>query len=784
MGKPSAVNSDKYRVSAHLPDELLVWGDVEAVGDQTLTAAATESLTVEVTLAQPIPAGQSLEVWTHFVSDIERVQVDDPNGAAYFHGEGPVAFEPFARPDAKVHGPGTFFPYRRYAGIRLEEDAPVGSRFVFHLDDVSMQTYEETLFNLRFALLDGDDLIGYLGDAFYIVKGSKKAQLWVICPTSVETGEPFACHIVTLDRFHNKTGDPLEDLDFEVTLAGELEGQPIPAEITFDAEKQHHLAQGIQFDLEGLAYLKVSLKDDPRIFGVSNPIVIKDDWPEKVYWGDVHQHTYFADGRGTPAANTEYAISTSCLDFLSVAPHQEATYSPGMLRIDRPPVQTGWQELQEAARTYNGKDIVTILGSEAGTLARVAAHMNSYYLDLDNRPELERLGIRLDNEEELRQLMQEDRLAFYERYLAELESSKGEVLLLPHAHACGGPGRWFLPKRPEYQTNIEICSVHGVFEPFYQQWLAHGHFVGVHGSGDNHMTSTSNGNPGWHYPNTNGLAAAYATDWSRRGIWDAFKHRRTYAVTGNQRFYLDFAVNGNPMGDIVVGDDGPRALSLTVAGTAPIMKVELFKNNQVIETFRPPLSTRRYLRMTWTDSWGSRRVDDSLTTGTIALDDGQFTMTDALHMYHRTDRFDENEDGSVAFRTNAYSGITRGAIFAVDAAEDDTLHFTIDDAHLGRSVLQETLDVPLAARFGTVTRRLDAPERAIRACFTPEPHHPEFVLETEWIDPEWPKVVELDWQDEDPSPAFYYVRVEQIDGNIAWSSPVWFVDESPFEMEA
>jgi hypothetical protein len=768
-------------VSAHLPDELLVWGDVEAVGDQILTVAASESLTVDVVLAKPVPAGQTLEVWTHFVSDIERLQVDDPDAPAYFSCESTVAFEPFARPDAKVHGPGTFFPYRRYAGIRLTEEAPAGTRFTFHLDDVSMQTYEETLFNLRFAILEGDDLIGLLGDAFYIVKGSEKAQLWVICPTCVETGTPFSCHIVTLDRLHNKTGDPLEELDFEVTLTGDLEGEPVPAEITFDAEKQHHLAGGIQFDLEGLSYLKVSLKDDPRVFGVSNPIVIKDEWPAKVYWGDVHQHTYFADGRGTPAANTEYAISTSCLDFLSVAPHQEATYSAGLLRIDRPPVQKGWKELQEAAETYNGKDIVTILGSEAGSLARIAAHMNSYYLNIDNRPELERLGV--DRSEETRRLFEEsDRLELYNRYLDVLESSKGEVLLLPHAHACGGPGRWFLPKRPEYQTNIEICSVHGVFEEFYTQWLEHGHFVGVHGSGDNHMTSTGNGNPGWHYPNTNGLAAAYATDWSRQGVWDAIKHRRTYAVTGNQRFYLDFTVNGSPMGDIVVDGDSTRSLALTVAGTAPILKVDLIKNNDVIETFRPPLTSRRYLRLTWTDSWGSRRVDDSLTTGALALEDGHLTVTDTIHMYHRTDRFDEQDDGSVAFRTNAYSGITRGAILAVDAEDDDVLHVTIDDTYLDRTVLQETLDVPLDARSGTLTRRLDAPDRARRPCYTPEPRQPAFTLESEWIDPEWPKVVALEWQDEDEAPAFYYVRVEQIDGNIAWSSPVWFVDESPFDV--
>jgi predicted carbohydrate-binding protein with CBM5 and CBM33 domain len=37
----------------------------------------------------------------------------------------------------------------------------------------------------------------------------------------------------------------------------------------------------------------------------------------------------------------------------------------------------------------------------------------------------------------------------------------------------------------------------------------------------------------------------------------------------------------------------------------------------------------------------------------------------------------------------------------------------------------------------------------------------------------------VEWQDDDASPAYYTVRVEQIDGNIAWSSPVWVRRQPP-----
>ena len=98
----------------------------------------------------------------------------------------------------------------------------------------------------------------------------------------------------------------------------------------------------------------------------------------------------------------------------------------------------------------------------------------------------------------------------------------------------------------------------------------------------------------------------------------------------------------------------------------------------------------------------------------------------------------------------------------------------IDDAHLGKTVLRGTLDVPLHDAYNTVTRPMDVEDRFIRACFTRQPRRPAFTLQADWVDPSWPLVVRLDWQDAEASPGYYYVRIEQIDGNIAWSSPIWF----------
>jgi hypothetical protein len=400
------------------------------------------------------------------------------------------------------------------------------------------------------------------------------------------------------------------------------------------------------------------------------------------------------------------------------------------------------------------------------------SHVNVYYLDPNNRPVTERLMGAWWATPEARPHVES-----YAQFLDELARTQGEVLLLPHAHARGGPGVYDLPVLPGYQTNVEICSVHGVFEAFYEQWLKHGHYVGVHGGGDNHMTSTGFANPGYHYPNTNGLAAAWTAARTRRGVWDAVKHRKTYAVTGNQRIFLDMQVNDQPMGSVVVGDTGPHTVRVEVAGTAPIMRVDLARNGEVIRTYRPAVAEREVLRLTWTDDWPSRRVDDSCTTGRIALAGGRMAVLAPLHAYHRTDTFVER-DGAIAFRSNGYCGITRGVLVAADG-QRKSLQFEIKDLHLGQVVLSAMLHVPLVADRVHVTRPLAATDDACRPLFTRKPHQPHLTLEADWVDPDWPKHVRLEWIDHEGPPAYYTVRVEQIDGNIAWSSPVWFGDRTP-----
>ena len=108
----------EHRASAHLPASFLTWGTVDVLDEATPVAGEPCSLEISLRLNQALTAGQTIEVWVHFVSDIQLLQTDDADQPAAFSCDAP-GVEPFVQTDAKVHGPGTFFPYRRYAGIRL-----------------------------------------------------------------------------------------------------------------------------------------------------------------------------------------------------------------------------------------------------------------------------------------------------------------------------------------------------------------------------------------------------------------------------------------------------------------------------------------------------------------------------------------------------------------------------------------------------------------------------------------------------------------------------------------
>lgn len=76
--------------------------------------------------------------------------------------------------------------------------------------------------------------------------------------------------------------------------------------------------------------------------------------------------------------------------------------------------------------------------------------------------------------------------------------------------------------------------------------------------------------------------AVLAPELTREAIYEALMARRCYATTG-ERMYLDFRVDGSPMGSEVIAN-GDVSIHAEVAGTDRIRLVEVLKNNKVIHS--------------------------------------------------------------------------------------------------------------------------------------------------------------------------------------------------------
>ena len=191
------------------------------------------------------------------------------------------------------------------------------------------------------------------------------------------------------------------------------------------------------------------------------------------------------------------------------------------------------------------------------------------------------------------------------------------ALMIPHhlAYPKGRRGVNWEVFREDCTPVVEIYSEHGNSEddrgPFTffthsmggretantaRAALAAGLRFGFVGSSDDHA-----GFPGAY---GEGLMAALVTDFTRQGIFEAIRARRTYALTGD-RIELDFTVEGAPMGASI--DAGKQvSVSFDVRGRDELDVVEVIQDGRVAHRFfsgeSPSFENPIQVRLEW--GWG------------------------------------------------------------------------------------------------------------------------------------------------------------------------------------
>ncbi len=386
---------------------------------------------------------------------------------------------------------------------------------------------------------DGSNLPFSLPIQPIVIHGSKVAGVHGFAPSVVATGEPFALSVRAEDRFYNRATGKIPA--WEVSVNG------APLTTIKAGDKAITMVEDIRFNEPGVYRFTLRSKDG-AITGVANPVLVTDDPERRIYWGDTHGHSGFAEGIGTPNRFMEWARDDARLDYVTHSEHD--------VFLD----DLEWQVLTHNVRRFSKDgEFVAFLGYEWTVQNIQGGHHNVLFRTPDGRrripaQEFSRLSL------------------LYQGLRAHHDPN--DVVIIPHAHQAGD----YRLNDPALEPLVEIMSQHGTFEWFGRMYLNHGHQVGFTAASDNHLSQPGYTAPkGGSLSQRGGLGALRAKTLSRDALFDAMKNLSSYATTG-ERIILDVTLNGAEMGTRAPFSTS-RRLQGRVIGTAPIDTITVIKND-------------------------------------------------------------------------------------------------------------------------------------------------------------------------------------------------------------
>ncbi len=592
--------------------------------------------------------------------------------------------------------------------------------------------------------LDGRGPLITLNWPSFEVIGKEAAMVRGVAPSIVATGEAFTLRIRTGDEFFNRASGRIPE--YSVTLNGDP-FRTVPA-----GDDAIASLDGIVLENPGTYRFGIESADG-KIVGSSNPVWVQDDPKHRIYWGDTHGHTGMAEGMGTADGYYRYGRDDAMLDFLGLSEHD--------IVIDA----LEWKKMQKAVDDYTREEeFIAYLGYEWTLNRPSGGHHNVFYRS---------------NEADLVPAAKFPRLALLYQGLRE-RFSTDDVLIIPHAHQAAD---WRM-NDPDMEKVIEIQSQHGTFEWFGNYYLQRGFEVGFVAASDNH-----NLKPGYSgtkeaasLASIGGLAGVLAPQKTTDAIFDAMRARRTYATTDAERILMDVRLNGGLIGTRQPSND-ERRLECRVSGSAPIDELAVIKNGQVVFARNPsraPLSPRVSLQVRF-ESDSEPYIRDNPRPyrrwkGTIKVINARLDGVDTPHFENRFleyAKIDDNDASQVVFYTETrgradiltleLSGASSATELRIELEETEESGGSPPRVRDLQTIPAESLAMNLGElRQGVLTKEL------------PVGRHRDTIT-MQLINSDGPMDQELTFVDNDNKldGDYYYVRVKQLNGAWAWSSPIW-----------
>ena len=440
---------------------------------------------------------------------------------------------------------------------------------------------------------------------FINVVGSKAVSAQVVAPSVVSKGEAFDVTVRFFDMYRNPAAPPeaVEVVFNAVALDREDKasyGAPPAPLINWQWAK----VRGGVFGEAGYFQLQADFGKEfsPAL---SNPIrVTESQSPKKIYFGDIHGHTWISDGLNSPESYYDVAAGPAALDFAAVTDHE--------WQIDF----EEWAGLIKLCVERNKPgDFVALLAWEFS----FGGHGIVYYDRCDAMPEMPPDGPRqlwqvlFNNAQPYTWVKNGDA---YMRGWGDktLLTPPEDATFIPHTSGTMDMGNDWDSFDPAATGAVEIYSSHGCnesadhprrVEPFAESGsvmtaLKRGFRTGFVAASDGHDSRPGLSTWG-RFPG--GLTAIEAGALTHRTVFDAIRGGRTYATSG-ARIILNVTLNGLRPGRMFVPAEDPF-VEWEAAGDADIQSVEIIKNGETVyEQLIAGRSPRfpKFTKGRWTDA--------------------------------------------------------------------------------------------------------------------------------------------------------------------------------------
>ena len=593
----------------------------------------------------------------------------------------------------------------------------------------SIQTFPETYHRFK-VLVDAFGTREYYeieNHPYFRIIPGKAAKIEAIIPSITKRGLAVPLKIRVMDIWDN----PLDDFKGTVTLT-------CPPGASLSVSK-YSMSKGVDevgsvtFDSNGI------FKTTAEIDGMkceSNPAAVTDN-SDAMFWADMHGQTEQTVGTGTVEEYMRFAKEKGLMDVTAWQGN------------DFQVTDETWSEVCLQTKGFHTPgEFITLLGYEWSGLTPAGGDHNVLYLN-DDQP------IHRSSHWQVHDGSSEKSDRYPISALFDGFRGRNDVMAIAHV---GGRYANFNYWDDDFSGLVEIHSHHGTFEWFAEDALRRGLVIGLVGQSDDHT-----GRPGLSAPLRplardfatfdvyGGYTGIYADDLSRESIWKALRERHCYATTG-KRIFLDVRTADAMMGDIVTGQKRAE-LAIEIAGTAPLLDVEVKRGTETI--YRHPFDLDHddcWIRVEWSGVRIKSRAKTADWDGLISLSGA--TITDFRpYAFDQECQGIERIDASSLKVSSTTSGDIDGVFLKLSG---DSPVITCENAAGSCRVDAKQLSAePLEKVFGGVN----------------------LAMRFSQLSPfNRPDSLSLTFEDEITSgqQSAYWVKVVQVDGHMAWSSPIYF----------